>query len=45
MGRLNLKENKNRIRADPRFVARITIGANDDSKARFKYVKHSISNM
>jgi hypothetical protein len=29
----------------PRFVAKITIGANVDSNARFKKVKHSISNI
>jgi hypothetical protein len=29
----------------PRFVAKMTIGARVDSSARWRYVKHSISNM
>lgn len=34
-----------RIWHRPRFVAKITIGANGLSKARCKYVKHSMSNI
>jgi len=29
----------------PRLVAKITIGERDDSRARFRYVKHSMSSM
>ena len=34
-----------RIVHTPRFVANITMGARLDSRARFKYVKHSMSNI